>query len=127
MESLIPLIINLAICLILTLIIEIAVALMLKIRGINLLMVVLVNILTNPPAAFTNIVFKLPILGVVVMEAAIVGIEGLIYYICDRREGFDIPKPFLKALIMNAASYLIGLGLSFLPFWEKVWDIIRGV
>ena len=93
----------------LTLLIELPLALLWGFRGRELAVVLLVNVVTNPPAvllyaclqAYTPLpkaVIQLPI------ETAVVVSEWLVY-----RAGTDRRRPFWAALTLNAASYAAGL------------------
>ncbi len=99
-------------CLILTVIIEVLVALLLGVRNKkDLLNVMLVNIITNP------IVVSLPHLLLIyfgysiyrvsfyVLEVVTVLFEGLIY---KKVLNYKKINPFLLSLLLNGSSYLIG-------------------
>ena len=99
-------------CLICTIIIEVLVAIILKIKNKkDLINVVLVNILTNP------LVVSIPILVLVkygysarmkcllLLEILTVITEGLIYL---RLFNYRKINPFIVSLILNLSSYFIG-------------------
>ena len=75
----------------------------------DLLLVLLVNLATNPAAVFLNFLlpFRIahPILWVLFLESLIWLIEALIYRRCLTQKR----NPFLFSFVLNAASYGIGL------------------
>jgi len=99
-------------CLICTIIIELVIALILRIRAKeDLINILLVNILTNPLVVslpvyilfkynkiFSNIIF-------VVLELLTFFVEGFVY-----KKNFNYEKinPFIISLILNGSSYFIG-------------------
>ena len=96
----------------LTLLLEGLFALVWGLRGRDLILCALVNLLTNPPLVFLVLCWRhfgpAPAwLPVPVLEALAVWIEGTIY----RRDGERIRRPLLFSLCANAFSY--GLGLLF--------------
>ena len=108
-------------CLLLTLILEEAAALLFRVRGKkNLLLVAAVNVLTNPPAVLLTMFFSpasypWKIFWVLGLEGAVVVLEGLIYSRCG--DGF--PHPYRSSFIFNLISYgagtlLLKLGAAFL-------------
>lgn len=70
----------------------------------RLLLVVLVNVLTNPIVVLLCTLFPSPLLTAV-MELAAVLTEGAIY----RARADWLRRPFLFSLAINAFSYLTGL------------------
>lgn len=100
----------------LTIILELIFCLFFKLRGShNFSLVVLVNILTNPPVVLLNHLLRqntdLPwVLLVLVLEITAVLVEGLYY----RRYAEDIRRPFLFSLGANAFSYLSGLLITYI-------------
>ena len=101
---------SLGISLLLTLALELAFALVFKVRGRALLIVILVNILTNPAVVTLYLLFcrhfSLPALIIVsVLEISAVIIEAIIY----KTRCLSITKPFLFSLGANAFSYLCGV------------------
>lgn len=99
-------------CLIVTIFVEVMVALILKIYNkIDILNVVLVNFFTNPLlvsllylvflkyGAIAKIVFE------VTMEILIFIVEGAIY---KKYLKYDKINPYLVSFVLNAASYFIG-------------------
>ena len=100
--------------LVLTLVIEIGLAAAFQVRGKSLLIVVLVNTLTNPLAVLISYYFNLGWIGKLILEVIVVVIEGLIYYIFGKRSGFEIKRPFLVSLVLNAVSFGAGVLFSFI-------------
>lgn len=109
------LLLSLALSLGLTLLLELAVALLFGQRKKALLLVALVNILTNPPVVLIlNLVTmmtgnSLSWLLIVALELAVVAVEGFIY-----QKGRLLRKwnPWLFSMILNTISYLGGCLLS---------------
>ncbi len=99
------------ICLSLTIVIECIIAFIIGIRKKDLVIVLLVNILTNPlvVSISSSIDFKYGIkyknYSMIILEILVLIIEGLIY-----KKNLDYKKinPFLISLILNASSYLFG-------------------
>ncbi len=95
----------------LTLALEFLVALVFKLRGRDLLLFLLVNLLTNPAAVYLNLLFTglFPGLSVFVwqipIELAVVAVEGLIYKNCS----CSMRAPWAFAVAANVFSYGIGL------------------
>ena len=95
-----------------TLIIEISIAFILGYRKKDLLNVMLVNILTNPllnsSVVAINYYYGLKArnISVYILEVLVVLIEGFIYYKYLERKKIN---GFLLSLILNIASYGIGL------------------
>ena len=100
----------LLVSLLLTLLLECAFALVAGARTPRrLLLVALVNVLTNPPVVMLCTLFPSPLLTAA-MELAAVLTEGLIY----RARADWLRRPFLFSLAVNAFSYLTGLLLNLL-------------
>ena len=104
------------ISLMLTIVIELAVAFLFGIRtGKGMLLVVLVNVFTNPPAVLCNWLCRLYLADYhkmplqLVIEAAVIAVEALIYCGFARDERWQIRRPALLALTANGCSWLIGL------------------
>lgn len=100
------------ICLILTIIIETLIAFLLKLRKTDLLIVVLVNILTNPLVVSISHYFNIKnghfgyVYSLIALEILTFITEGLIYkYNLDNKK----INPFIISLILNISSYLFGL------------------
>lgn len=97
----------------LTLLFEGAFALVWGLRGRDLMLCALVNLLTNPPLVFLVLSWRhfgpAPAwLPVPVLEALAVGVEGHFY----KRDGERIRRPYLLSLCANAFSYAMGLVFS---------------
>ena len=73
-------------------------------RGQDLLLCALANVLTNPAVVLLNLIFPAAWL-LLLLECAAVGVEGLVYLQCARR----IRRPFLFALCANGCSFGLGL------------------
>ncbi len=103
----------LSVSLVLTLIFELAAALILKKRGRALSVVALVNVLTNPLVVSGTILWVIwdwPYrnLWVAFAEISAVTAEALIY----RRHRDDFPHPWLFSLLLNGVSYGMGIVLE---------------
>jgi len=101
------------VCLLLTIIIELLVAYILKVRNkMDLINIILVNILTNPLLVSTvnlisiNYGLKISYIFLAIFELLVVFIEGFIY-----KKYLDFKKinPYLLSFILNLCSYLSGL------------------
>ena len=103
---------SLGISLGLTLFAELGLALLCRGKGRGLLLVFLANVLTNPAAVLTALLWRFYALpgyaaAVTVLELLAVGLEGLVYD--RRRAGFRHPYRF--SLAANALSFGLGLAL----------------
>lgn len=99
----------LGISLALTIGLELAWALLFRVRGRrDLMLVCLVNVLTNPPVVLLR--FLLGSWALLPLEAGAVLAEGL----CYRAYGERIPHPWLFALSANLFSYGMGVVLNWL-------------
>ncbi len=102
----------------LTLLIELPLAFLFGVRKQGLLIVFLVNVLTNP---LVNLLYLLArtYLGVpafptqIILEVPVVITEWLIYRLFHKHAGM-FRVPFIMALILNAVSYGTGVLLTFL-------------
>lgn len=103
-----------AISLALTLIIELVVA---KCWGFQtkkeLLLVILVNILTNPAAVFLSWICNGNFLSQCVIEFFVVVVEAKVYWGFTKVNGWHIKKPVLFALIVNMVSWMSGLLIQY--------------
>mgnify|MGYP006909150137 CR=1 FL=1 len=91
----------------LTLLLEGAFARLCRVRRRNACLVLLVNLLTNPPVALVGNLFPFwP--AHLALEAAAVLVEGAIY----ARLAEGLRRPLLFSLGANAFSYLTGAALS---------------
>lgn len=99
--------------LLLTLIFEMAVAYLFRISDKKgMLLVVLVNVLTNPVAVFINLcgtgfawwdkLCQVPI------EIVVIIIEAWIYYLFSKKEEWNIARPVLLSVCANIFSYGMG-------------------
>jgi len=102
-------------CLILTILIEGAVALILGYRKTDLLFTMLVNIMTNPVVVVSTFLVgfffgnKVRTPVEITEEILVVIIEGFVYYkVMDRKK----INPFLLSLILNGASYGMGFVIN---------------
>lgn len=98
-------------CLLLTQAAETGLAALLGFRKRDLIFVLLVNLLTNPPVVVLTFLCgvywgrSVWIISVILFEAAAFLTEALIYRSnLEKRK----PNPFLVSLILNAASYAAG-------------------
>ena len=98
-----------AFSLLLTIVIETALALLFRVRGKSLLIVILVNVLTNPIVVYLAYFLDLSLPIVLLPEAGAVLLEGSIYYMFNKKEGFEFRRPFVISLVLNAVSYCVGL------------------
>jgi len=107
---------TLLISLLLTEVLELCFAYILKIRNkSDLLLVLVVNVITNPPVVLLSYLFNTrtgvpQFLTVSVLETAAILTEGLYY----RRYAEAIKRPFLFSLGVNAFSYLTGLLINYI-------------
>ncbi len=94
----------------LTLVLELAIGLLFRLKRKDILLLLLINILTNPAAVYLNILcqsflninmylWQLPI------EISVVIIE----WHCYRRFASALRRPFLLALLANTFSYSCGI------------------
>lgn len=99
-------------CLLLTIIIELVLALILGVRDKkDILNIILVNVITNPIVVMSQILlylkfgYKIEIIGLIILEILVVPVEGLIY---KKVLKYKKINPILLSLILNAASLVIG-------------------
>ncbi len=108
-----------AISLFLTLLIEMSLSLLFGVRRKGILIVVLVNMLTNPVAVCLCLLIRiampaqyyLPIQ--IIIEILVVIVEGHIYHSFQGDQSVG-HHPWLMALILNIISYNIGLLINYL-------------
>ncbi len=99
---------RLALSLLFTLVLESGFAAAAHLRGRrNYLLLLLLNLLTNPPVALLGNLFPHPAAHLL-LETAAVLVEGALY----ARLGEGMRRPYLFSLGANAFSYLAGLALS---------------
>lgn len=95
-----------AVSLTMTLLIELPISRVMGMRGRKLLLLVaLVNILTNPAAVLLHWLgfSQIPVeLGVIALEAAV-------YFWFSRDDRWNIPHPVLLSVIANVTSWILGL------------------
>ena len=108
-------ILTLVICLLLTMVLEEAMALLVGVRkGFDLAVILFTNTLTNPVVVFTGILLStytaVPrALYITVLEITVYVVEALIYkklLYCRK------PSPFILSLILKATSFFIGTTLA---------------
>lgn len=108
-------ILTLVICLLLTMVLEEAMALLVGVRkGFDLAVILFTNTLTNPVVVFTGILLStytaVPrALYITVLEITVYVVEALIYkklLYCRK------PSSFILSLILNATSFFIGTTLA---------------
>ena len=100
-------------CLLSTIIIELLVAFILKVRDKkDILNIILVNITTNPllvtTTTYINIIYGLKYRNILIypFEILVVLVEGLVY---KKYLKYKKINPYLLSFILNVSSYLIGL------------------
>lgn len=83
----------------------------------GVLLVVLVNVLTNPPAvlicwlADMYMVNVLAIIVQLVVEMAVVAVEAWIYHSFAKEKQWEIPNPLILSGMANICSWLCGIVL----------------
>jgi hypothetical protein len=101
-----------AICLGITIVIEVIFAYLFKVRDKkDLLNIVLANIITNPVIVTVTILINYKFgstyyyISLVILEILVVIVEGLLYkkYLC-----FNKINPFLLSMLLNILSYVSG-------------------
>ncbi len=114
MNNIYTLLVSLGLSLALTLGLEYAVALMFRIRGKDIFLFVLVNILTNPIVVYLNTVFCIifPDISVfawqIPLEICAIATEGFLYFKFSR----NLASPWKFAVAANLFSYSMGLLLN---------------
>lgn len=113
MKELFPLLPTFALSLGLTLLLELLIARLCRLRGRDYLLVVLVNILTNPAVVYLDMVCAAWMpngrdLWQIPLEAAAILTEGW----CYARFARSVRRPWMFALVANAFSYGCGLLLN---------------
>lgn len=88
-----------------TLLIEIPVALLFHARGKDILLVLLVNVLTNPAVVLLSELMGNEFLIQIILEIMVWGIEGCYY----KRYSINMRNVFVCSLCCNAASYIMGI------------------
>ena len=101
------LLLSLGISLGLTVLIELSLSFLLGIRSRDLLLVFLMNLMTNPAAVFGCYVLKDYVSAfwlTALIELSVIAAEGL----CCQARGENIRHPWRLALLLNLCSYTIG-------------------
>ena len=99
-----------AVSLIMTLLVEIPISRVMGLRGNkHLLLLVLVNVLTNPAAVLLHW------LGVpqIPIELGVIALESAVYFWFSRDEGWRIPHPVWLSVAANTASWFLGLLIQY--------------
>lgn len=97
-----------ALSLLLTLAVELPVCLLWGLRGRDMALAALVNVLTNPPAVLLHVWFPAAA-ATALIETAVTGAEGWLYRRCSRAR-----RPWLLSIAANGASFLAGLLFNWL-------------
>lgn len=99
-------------CLLLTVIIELIIALILGVRNKkDIINIILVNVITNPIVVMSQTLlyikfgYNIEMIGIAILEVLVVLVEGLIY---KKVLNYKKINPILLSLILNALSFLIG-------------------
>ena len=99
-------------CLLITIIIEIIFALLLKIRDKkDILNILLVNIVTNPLVVSVPVLFNVVYglfernICLLILEILAVLLEGIVY---KKYLNFKKINPFILSILLNLSSYLVG-------------------
>jgi hypothetical protein len=110
----------LIVCLLSTIIVEVIVSLLLKVRDKkDILNIILVNIMTNPLlvsiTVYINIFYGLKYKNIIIypLEILVVLVEGLVY---KRYLKYKKINPYLLSFILNISSYLIGLFINIIIY-----------
>lgn len=110
---------TLVISLAVTLVIELFLAFILKVRNRKgLLVVLLVNILTNPLAVLIHELLGMRFFGntmllcTAVIEIAVTASEAMIYMSFSKQEKYGIKRPVLLSVVSNTFSFFAGVGLK---------------
>ena len=103
-------------CLILTIVIELIIALIIGIRNKkDILNVILVNVFTNPIASslpifmYIKFGYNVEIITIIIVEIFAFVSEGFIY---SKVLKYKKLNPYLISLILNLSSYLIGVVIN---------------
>lgn len=113
------LMIEFLVCLLCTIVIEDGVALLLKYRGRDILIVLLVNVLTNP---LLNTLTAYVLLwhghrnylySLAAGELLVVVVEGFIYSKCLENKRIN---PWFLSVVLNACSYFLGIVIGKIIF-----------
>ena len=93
-----------SVSLFLTLLLELPVSFLFRVRGKDLLLVFLVNVLTNPAAVLLSTLSGDGFFAQIAVETVVILVEGWYY----RRYGGAIRQPYLCAVCCNIFSYGMG-------------------
>ena len=102
-------------CLLITVFVEVIIAIILRYRKKDLLNVLLVNILTNPllnsMLVYINFYYGLKTreISLVIFEILVVIVEGMIYHKYMERRKIN---GYVLSLILNVSSYVLGLVIN---------------
>ena len=96
--------------LVLTLLLELSAACLFKIKGKDLLLVTLVNILTNPAAVLLSLLFGNQRAIQFIIEAVVILTEGCYY----KKYGKEIRRAFLFSGVANILSYSMGKLINYM-------------
>ena len=113
MNGWLSLLLTFALSLGLTLLLELLISRLCRLRGRDYLLVILVNILTNPAVVYLDMLCGTVFpngndLWQIPLEAAAIFIEGF----CYARRARSIRRPWMFALVANLFSYGCGLLIS---------------
>ncbi len=102
-----------AVSLLLTLALELIVGIAFRLRSRDILLLTLVNILTNPAAVYLDMLCRRlwsadPYLWQIPIELAVVAVEGL----CYMKLSDSVRRPWLLAISANVFSYGVGIILN---------------
>lgn len=104
-------------CLILTVLIETTIAFILGYRKKDLINVILVNVITNPIVVMIPVYFNIKYgimerhISLAILEVLTLFVEGFIYSRFLQKKKLN---PYLLSLILNFASYIIGVIINYL-------------
>lgn len=116
MNVILPVLITIITSFVFTVLVEMAVALLMKVQHGELSTVLLVNLVTNPPYVLLVLMARYImakgqlIFLQVVCEALIFAAEGLLY----KKYMKDYPHPYLLSITANGASLVLGILVSHL-------------
>ncbi len=123
-SMIITILILLAVCLVSTIIIETLLARAFKVKGKNLLIVVLAQIVTNPIVVLVSnlVMVASPWLNrtenfctsMIIMEAFAIFVEGLMYK--SFFKDYKFIHPLLLSLLLNLLSVFIGCAICFIIY-----------
>jgi len=109
-------------CLLITIIAECIIARIFKIEIKDLIIVLLVNVLTNPllvSISFSTGIFFgniYRIIVTIILEILVVFTEGFIYKKILFEKKFN---PYTLSLILNISSYIVGWIINYIFYWRR--------